>query len=76
MGLLEVSGDANCVKEKGIETSLLLLESQMDLPSSNKLTSSSLPSSDSDDSDSIDLTCKEDAPSSPSNILCWKYSSS
>ena len=76
MGLLEVSGNGNGVKEKETETNTLRLESENDLPSSKKPISSSLPTSDSDDSDSIDLTCKEDAPSSPSNILCWKYSPS
>ena len=70
MGLIEVSGNDTCVKEKETESNKLHLESQMDIESSKKLPSTSLPTSDSDDSDSIDLTCKEDAPSSPSNRLC------
>ena len=69
MGLIEVSGNDTCVKEKEIESKKLQLESQMDNASSKKLISTSLPTSDSDDSDSIDLTCKEDAPSSTSNRL-------
>ena len=68
MGLLEVSGKASNTQTKGMTTNNVLSESQVKLVSTNNPHPSYLQTSDSDESDSIDLTCKEDAPSSPSNV--------
>ena len=69
LGLLEVSGKSKCINESGVESNAEETETQRKIQSAKKPVLSFLPTSDSEDSDSIDLTCKEDAPSSPSKHI-------
>ena len=65
MGLLEV-----CGKTEALIDNKTSLQTQGDFLSATNLASiASIPTSDSDDSGSIDLTCQEDAPSSPSMYI-------
>ena len=66
MGLLEVKDNLNSIELENAVENRNPLHIQEALSPTQLEMLSSLPSSDSDESDSIDLTCNEDAPSSPS----------
>ena len=68
MGLIEVSSRESRIHLRDFKTDDELSTAQDNTLVSNKQHPSHIHTLDSDESDSIDLTCQEDAPSSPSNV--------